>query len=79
LVSPKKKPIKSKGIIIASLALGLRPRQGFVRLRAKKEAWESGHMLSKSARLCEGIDPHTPKGTPTLGVRVPMDFQMFRK
>jgi len=23
-----------------------------------------------SARECEGMDPHTPKGTPTLGVRV---------
>jgi len=28
----------------------------------------------RSARECEGIDPHTPKGTPTLGVGVPMDF-----
>jgi len=27
-----------------------------------------------SARKCEGIDPHTSKGTPTLGVGVPMDF-----
>jgi len=26
-----------------------------------------------SARECEGIDPHTPKGTPTLGVGVPVD------
>jgi len=32
----------------------------------------------KSARECEGIDPHTPKGTPTLGVGVPVDSQMFR-
>jgi len=27
-----------------------------------------------SARECEGIDPHTPKGTPTLGVGVLVDF-----
>jgi len=27
-----------------------------------------------SVRECEGIDPHTPKGTPTLGVGVPMGF-----
>jgi len=26
-----------------------------------------------SARECEGINPHTPKGTPTLGIEVPMD------
>jgi hypothetical protein len=24
-----------------------------------------------SARECEGIDPHIPKGTPTLGVGIP--------
>ncbi len=27
-----------------------------------------------SARECEGIGPHTPKGTPILGIGVPMDF-----
>jgi len=32
-----------------------------------------------SARLCEGIDPHSPKGIPTLGVGVPMDSRMFKK
>jgi hypothetical protein len=33
----------------------------------------------KSAKECEGIDPHTPKGTPTLGIGVQVDFQMFRE
>jgi len=28
----------------------------------------------RSAKECEGIDPHTPKGTPTLGVGVLVDF-----
>jgi hypothetical protein len=32
-----------------------------------------------SARKCEGMDPHTPKGTPTLGVGVLVDSQMFRE
>ncbi len=32
-----------------------------------------------NARECEGIGPHTPKGTPTLGVGVPMDSWMFRE
>jgi hypothetical protein len=36
-------------------------------------------MLPGSARECEGIDPHTPKGTPTLGVGVLVDSRMFRK
>jgi len=31
-----------------------------------------------SARECEGIDPHTPKGTPTLGVGVPVDSRIFK-
>ncbi len=31
-----------------------------------------------SARECEGIDPHTPKGTPTLGVGIPLDSQIFK-
>jgi len=26
-----------------------------------------------SARECEGMNPHTPKGAFTLGIRVPMD------
>jgi len=32
----------------------------------------------ESVREREGINPHTPKGVPTLGV-VPMDFRIFRK
>jgi hypothetical protein len=31
-----------------------------------------------NVRECEGIDPHTPKGTLTLGVGIPVDFQIFR-
>jgi len=32
-----------------------------------------------SVRDCEGINPHTPKGTSPLGVGVPMDSQMFKE
>jgi hypothetical protein len=32
----------------------------------------------KNARECDGIDPHAPKGTPTLGVGVLVDSQIFR-
>jgi hypothetical protein len=32
-----------------------------------------------SARERERIDSHTPKGTPTLGVGVPVDSWMFRE
>ncbi len=32
-----------------------------------------------SAKECEGIDPHTPKATPTLGVGVLVDSRMFKE
>jgi hypothetical protein len=32
----------------------------------------------RSARECEGMNPHTPKWTPTLGVEVPMDLWIFK-
>jgi len=35
--------------------------------------------VPRIVRKCEGIGPHTPKGTPTLGVGVSVDSQMFRK
>jgi len=59
--------------------LGSRLRQ-----RACKVAGQEGssgvmpHALG-SVRECEGIDPHTPKGSPTLGVGVPMESRMFRE
>jgi hypothetical protein len=33
----------------------------------------------ESARECEGIGPHTPKGTPTLGIGVLVDSRMFKE
>ncbi len=33
----------------------------------------------KSAKECEGMNPHTPKWIPILGVKVPMDFLIFRE
>jgi hypothetical protein len=32
----------------------------------------------RSVRKCEEMNPHIPKWAPTLGVRVSMDFQIFR-
>jgi len=55
------------------------PRQGVTRLQAKKGA--PGVILHAlgSARECEGIDPHTPKGIPTLGVGVSVGFPNFQR
>ncbi len=33
----------------------------------------------RECRKCEGVNPHTPKATPTLGDGVPVDFQNFKK
>jgi len=52
-------------ITITTLVLGSQPKQGLVRLRAKREAG--------SEKKCEGMNPHTSKGASTLEVGVPMD------
>jgi hypothetical protein len=52
--------------------------------KACKSAGQEGspgvtfHALG-SAKECEGMNPHTPKGTPTLRVGVPMDSRRFRE
>jgi len=33
----------------------------------------------KSVDECEGMNPHTPKWAPTLGVRASMDSRIFKK
>ncbi len=33
----------------------------------------------KNVKECEGMNPHTPKWTPTLGIRVPMESQSFKE
>jgi hypothetical protein len=51
-----------------TLTLTSRPRQ------------RHGKMGAKSVtRECEGMNPHTPKWTRTLGVIIPMEFQIFKK
>ncbi len=43
------------------------------KVQAESATWES-HLHS---REYEGMNPHTPKWTPTLGVGMPMEFQIF--
>jgi len=64
---------------VITLALGSQPKQGVARLRAKRLNPVIMPHAPESARKCEGIDPHIPKGTPTLGVGVPVDSRMFTK
>jgi hypothetical protein len=64
---------------VATLGLGLRPRQGFARVWAKGKARESHFMLlgvQKSVR--EWTFP-LPSELPFLGIKVPMDSRIFIK
>jgi len=54
------KIIQEYKLYVTTLALGLRPRQGLARLRAKKELESEGK--------CEGMNLHTPKGASTLEI-----------
>ncbi len=69
--------VVSTTIIIATLALGSQPRA----CKGASQERSSGvefHAL-ESIGECEGMNPHTPKGAPTLGVGVLVDFWIFRK
>jgi hypothetical protein len=66
-------------MIVATLALGLRPRQkGLQGCRPRGSPWVTSHTPG-SVRKCEGVNPHTPKATLTLGDGVPVDSQNFRE
>jgi hypothetical protein len=60
-----------KGCDVTTLALGLWPRQGLARLRAKREPRSEGK--------CERVNPHARKGAFTLGVGVPVDSWIFKE
>jgi len=53
--------------------LELATKAKFAKVQGKSEAQES-HFLFLG---CEGMNPHTPKWVPTLGVGVPMESQIF--
>jgi len=63
---------------VATLALGSRPRQGLARLWAKRKPGVTFH-VPRNAKECERVNLHTPKATPTWGVRVSRDSRIFRE
>jgi len=73
-------------IVVAALALGSRPRQrgckvvarGSPGAKARGSPGVTSHTPG-SVRKCEGVNPHTPKATPTLGDGVPVDFRNFKE
>jgi hypothetical protein len=65
-------------MIVTTLALGLRPRQRHRKVQAESATQES-HSHFWSVRKCEGMSPHIPKWTPTLGIKIPMESQIFKE
>jgi hypothetical protein len=58
-----------------TLALNLRPKQRYGKVRIENATWES-HLHSWE---CEGMNPHAPKWTPTMAVEILMESQIFKE
>jgi len=54
-------------------SLGLTTKARGCKVAGQKRNLKVMPHAPENARKCEGIDLHTPKGTPTLGVGVPVD------
>ncbi len=54
------------------------PSLGFA-TKAKRLARLQIKRKPGSVGKCEGMNPHTPKATPILGDRVPVDSPIFRR
>jgi hypothetical protein len=65
--------------VVATLALGSRPRQKGLQGCGPKGSLGVTSKTPGSAGECEGVSHHTPKATPTLGEGVPMDSRNFRE
>jgi hypothetical protein len=63
------------GRFVMTLTLGLQPRWRHRKVQAKSASRES-HLHSQER---EGMNPHTPKWTPTLGVRILMELWIFKE
>ncbi len=59
--------------------LGLTTKARGCKVAGQKESLGVMPRAPESARECEGIGLHTPKGTPTLRIRVLVNSQMFRE
>jgi hypothetical protein len=63
---------------VTTLALGSRPRQRGLQGCGPRGSPRITPHAPESVGKCEGMNPHTPKATPTLGNGVSMDSQIFR-
>jgi hypothetical protein len=56
-------------VSVTTLVLGSQPKQRLAKVQTENETWESHFMLPRGY---EGMNPHTPKWAPTLGVGNPI-------
>jgi hypothetical protein len=60
---------------VTTLALGSWPRQRHGKLSCRLGVQPTIHIhIRGSVRKCEGMSPHTPKWTPTLGIGIMMEY-----
>jgi hypothetical protein len=64
---------------VTTLALGSWLKQGLYKGVGQEGSWGVTSCAPGSVGECEGMNPHTPKWTPTLGVGIPMDSQIFKE
>ncbi len=60
-----------------TVTLALQPRQGHEKVRVESVTQVHIH-TAKNAKECEGMNPYTPKWIPALGIKVSMDFWIFK-
>jgi hypothetical protein len=65
--------------LVVTLALGLRPKQEGLQGCGRKGSPRVTSHIPGSVGKCEGMNPHTPKATPTLGDGVPVDSRNFKE
>jgi hypothetical protein len=62
---------------VTTLALGSWSKQGHGKVQVRNATWES-HLHSQSVRECEGMNSHTTKWTPILGIGILMESGIFK-
>jgi hypothetical protein len=77
-VNPSPKPVKNVEQRCRNPSLGLTTKAKGLQGCGPKGSLGVTSYTPESVRKCEGVNPHTPKATPTLGDGVPMESPNFR-
>jgi len=75
-VGPQAKQRKKKKVGVTTLTRN--QGKGLQGCESRRKPWITSQAPG-SVGDCEGMNSHTPRWTPTLGVRIPVDSQIFKK